>query len=82
MHAMIHTRKVEAKRIFERSITTRKLRYLKYYLDGDSIAFTAVRECYLRLPMLKLDCIGHYHKPLESRMSKLKKNRARSESID
>ena len=35
-----------ANRIFGRSISNRKLRYLKYYGDGDSKAFAKVKFCY------------------------------------
>ena len=62
-----------AKRISGRSISNRKLRYLKYYGDGDSKAFATVRDCYLPLVMLKLECIGHYQKRLGCRLRKLKK---------
>ena len=71
-----------AKGIFGRSISNRKLRYLKYYGDGDSKAFATVRDFYLPLVMLKFECIGHYQKCLGCRLRKLKKNYKRSEIID
>ena len=56
-----------AKRIFERSIQKRAVRYMKFYGDGESKAFNDVQR------VEKQECIGHYQKRVGSRLRKLKK---------
>ena len=72
-----------AKRIFARYISNR-LRYLKYYGDGDSKAFSTVRDFYFTFSYAK---VGVYRVLPENacgcRLRKLKKkNDKRSEIID
>jgi hypothetical protein len=64
-----------AKRMFERSIEIRNLRYTSYYGDGDSKAYQAVKSTYgPDKPVQKFECIGHYQKSVGCRLRKLKKN--------
>lgn len=64
---------VGAYRIFERSVTSRNLRYTDYYGDGDSKAFESVKDIYGLNTVTKLECIGHVQKRVGSRLRKLKK---------
>ena len=64
---------VGAKRIFERSITSRKLRNIKYFGDGDSKAYFEVKDTYKPDMVNKYECVGHYQKRLGTRLRKLKK---------
>ena len=64
---------VGAKQIFERSITCRKVRYLKYYGDGVSKAYLEVKDTYKPDMVNKYECVGHYQKRLGTRLRKLKK---------
>ena len=64
-----------AKRIFGRFHFQSKTTLPELLWDGDSKAFATVRDFYLPLVMLKLECIGHYQKRLGCRLRKLKKKR-------
>ena len=59
---------VGANRIFERSITTCKLRYIKYFGDGDSKAYFEVKDTYKPDRVNKYECVGHYQKRLGTRL--------------
>ena len=63
-----------ATRIFERSIEERGARYTEYYGDGDSKAYSTVRNIYEGKEVAKFECIGHYQKRIGTRLLKLKKN--------
>ena len=63
-----------ATRIFERSIEERGARYTEYYGDGDSKAYSTVRNIYEGKEVEKFECIGHYQKRVVTRLLKLKKN--------
>lgn len=65
---------IGAYRIFERSVRKRDLQYTEYYGDGDSKAFTKVKDIYGDNTVTKLECIGHIQKRVGSRLRKLKKN--------
>jgi hypothetical protein len=62
-----------AKRIFGRSIETRNARYTGFYGDGDSKAYTEVKDVYGEGSVTKFECIGHYQKRVGTRIRKLKK---------
>ena len=64
---------VGAKRIFERSISSRKLRYIKYFGDGDSKAYFEVKDTYKPDMVNKYECVSHYQKRLGTRLRKIKK---------
>ena len=50
-----------AKRMFERSITTRSIRYTSYYADGDSKACETVKFVYdPDKPVQTFECIGGF----------------------
>ena len=63
---------IGTKRIFSRSIETRKLRYTDFYGDGDSKSHVAVKEIYPNITVRKFECIGHVQKHVGSRLRKLK----------
>lgn len=61
--------------MFERSETTRNIRYVKFLGGGDSKAFSRVvaAEPYgLDVSIEKLECVGHVQKRLGSRLRRLK----------
>ena len=62
-----------AKRIFERSIEKRGVRYMSFYGDGDSKAYKEVENVYGEEKVTKYECIGHYQKRVGNRLRKLKK---------
>ena len=62
-----------AKRIFSRSLETYNVQYTGFYGDGDSKAFTEVKDMYGPDTVTKYECIGHYQKRVGSRLRKLKK---------
>lgn len=64
-----------AKRIFERSEQTRKVRYVKYLGDGDSKSFANIKDTYQGITVQKLECVGHFQKRVGTRCRKLKKNK-------
>lgn len=64
-----------AARMFERSYQQHGVRYTQYLGDGDSKAYTTVnnKSIYGELyPIVKLECVGHVHKRMRSRLRKLK----------
>ena len=63
-----------AKRIFERSIEKRNLRYTTYYGDGDSKGYDTVKNTYgPDVQINKAECVGHYQKRVGCRLRNLKK---------
>lgn len=62
-----------AVRIFKRSIEKRNGRYLNYYGDGDSKAFSSVENIYVDAIVTKFECVGHYQKRVGCRLRSLKK---------
>ena len=62
-----------AKRIFGRSIDKHNARYTGFYGDGDSKAYTEVKDIYGKDSVTKFECIGHYQKRVGTRLRKLKK---------
>lgn len=64
---------VGAKRIFERSIEKRGVRYMEYYGDGDSKGFETVKHVYGDVEVAKKECVGHYQKRVGTRLLNLKK---------
>ena len=63
-----------AKRMFERSIVKRNLRYTSYYGDGDSKAYEAIKSTYdVEKPVQNFEYIGHYQKRVGCRLRTLKK---------
>lgn len=62
--------------MFSRSINKHGLRYVKYIGDGDSRAYKAVCETkpYGATNIVKLECVGHIQKRMESRLRQLCKN--------
>ena len=64
-----------AKRIFERSIEKRGVRYMSFYGDGDSKAYKEVENVYGEEKVTKYECIGHYQKRVGNRLRKLKKRK-------
>ncbi|GBN18910.1 hypothetical protein AVEN_103322-1 [Araneus ventricosus] len=61
---------VGAYRIFDRSKQCKRLKYTKYYGDGDSNGFNAVKDIYGPDSVEKLECIGHDQKRVGSKMHK------------
>ena len=58
-------------RIFQRSIENRRGRYLSYYGDGDSKAFSSVENIYDDVTVVKYECVGHYQKRVGCRLRAL-----------
>lgn len=63
---------VGATRIFSRSLEKRKLKYVKYYGDGDSKAYTCVQNTYGANSVSKKECIGHIQKRVGTHLRSLK----------
>ena len=63
-----------SKRIFERSVRNRGLRYTKFLGDGDSKSFSSIKNVYSSVEVEKLECVGHVQKRVGSRLRSLKKN--------
>ena len=51
----------------------KKLRYIKYYGDGDTKAFRVVENMYADTKVLKKEYIGHIQKPVGNKLRKKKK---------
>ena len=49
-----------AKRIFQRSIDDKNLRYTKFLGDGDSKSFSSIKDIYDGTTVETLECIWHY----------------------
>ena len=64
-----------AVRIFQRSIEKHSLRYMEYYGDGDSKAYSAVKNTYSPDVTEKKECVGHYQKRVGCRIRKAKKEK-------
>ena len=64
-----------AKRIFERAIEKRGVRYMSFSGDGDSKAYKEVENVYGEEKVTKYECIGHYQKRVGNRLRKLKKGK-------
>jgi hypothetical protein len=62
-----------AKRVFQRSIDNRRLRYIQYLGDGDSKSYMNVKNTYPDIEIEKLECVGHYQKRVGTRLRTLKK---------
>ena len=62
-----------AKRIFQRSIDDKNLRYTKFLGDGDGKGFSSIKDIYDGATVEKLECIGHYQKRVGTRCRKLEK---------
>ena len=62
-----------AKRIFQRSIETQKLRYTKYFGDGDSKSHSTVKDIYPGVTVRKFECVGHVQKRVGKRLQNLRK---------
>ncbi|XP_065675570.1 uncharacterized protein LOC136091785 [Hydra vulgaris] len=62
-----------AKRVFQRSIDNRQLRYIQYLGDGDSKSYVHVKNTYPDIEVEKLECIGHYQKRVGTWLRNLKK---------
>ncbi|XP_077550765.1 uncharacterized protein LOC144164042 [Haemaphysalis longicornis] len=60
-------------RIFERSETTRSLRYLQYHGNEDTKSHLTVKDMYGKNSVQKLECTGHVQKRVGCRLRKLKK---------
>lgn len=66
-----------ALRMFERSLNTRNVRYLKYLGDGDSKGFLRIKESNVYgegTSVQKLECIGHVQKRMGARLKALRNN--------
>ena len=62
------------KRIFNRSITNRSLRYTELLGDGDSKTLPAIENTYApKIKVIKKECAGHIQKRVGNRLRKLKK---------
>ena len=64
-----------AKRVFQRSIDNRQLRYIQYLGDGDSKSYMNVKNTYLNTEIEKLECVGHYQKRVGTRLRNIKRKR-------
>ncbi|GFU89257.1 uncharacterized protein TNCV_2549781 [Trichonephila clavipes] len=53
---------VGAYRIFQLSCTTRNLKYVNFYGDGDSQGYLAVKNVYSTNGVTKYECMGHIKK--------------------
>ncbi|XP_065658536.1 uncharacterized protein LOC136083057 [Hydra vulgaris] len=62
-----------AKRVFQRSIDNRQLRYIQYLGDGDSKSYVNVKNTYPDKEVEKLECVRHYQKRVGTRLRNLKK---------
>ena len=58
--------------IFSRSVETYGIRYLKYFGDGDSSFFNAIKNIYPGVLSQKYECLGHYQKRVGNRLHKLR----------
>ena len=50
---------VGAKRIWDRSIEKKQLRYIDFYGDGDCKSFSSIRNTYPDIEVKTLECVGH-----------------------
>ncbi|KAF8768394.1 hypothetical protein HNY73_021218 [Argiope bruennichi] len=64
-----------AMKIFQRSVSTRNVRYMKYLGDGDSKGYQKIRVSKVygeEIMVEKLECIGHVQKRMGARLKTLK----------
>ena len=61
-----------AKIIWNRSVEKHNIRYNWMICDGDSKAFSAVKETYTNCKVEKLDCVGHVQKRMGKHLMNLK----------
>ena len=64
---------IGAQRMFCRSISQNKLRYINYYGDGDCKSYSYIKDTYPGIAVCKLECVGHVKKCVVSRLRNLKK---------
>ena len=64
---------IDAQRIFNRSISQNKLRYINYYGDGNCKSYSYVKDTYPGITVCKLEYVGHVQKRVGSRLRNLKK---------
>ena len=64
---------IGAQKMFSRSISQNKLRYINYYGDGDCKSYSYVKDTYPSITVCKLECVGHVQKRVGSRLRNLKK---------
>ena len=65
--------KLGAQKIFQRSVQKHNLYYTSFYGDGDSKAFSAIKDVYgPSKPAKKFECVGHYQKRVGTRLRKKK----------
>ena len=63
-----------ATNFFSLSKENHRLYYTSFYADGDSRAYSAVKEIYVPAkPIKTFECVGHYQKRVGSRLRNLKK---------
>ena len=53
-------------------LETYGIRYLKYFGDGDSSSFNAIKNIYPGVLSQKYECLGHYQKRVGNRLRKLR----------
>ena len=73
------------KRMYQRSISSKKLRYTEYVGDGDTSSFNSVIKDHPYGPQVtitKLECVGHVQKRLGSALRKLKQSKGNSKLSD
>ena len=63
---------IGTQRMFSRSISQYKLRYVNYY--GDCKNFSYVKDTYPGVTVCKLECIGYVQNRVGNRLRNLKKN--------
>ena len=61
-----------ARRMFDRSLKNRCVRYINYFGDGDSKAYVSVKDTYQPDIVKKSECVEHYQKRVGTRLRKLK----------
>ena len=65
------------KTIFERSVNDHKLRYTRFIGDGDTNTYKKVADAKVygdSHPVEKIECVGHVHKRMGTRLRNLKKS--------
>ena len=72
------------KRMYQRSICSRKLRYTEYVGDSDTSSFNSVIKDHPYGPQVaitKLECVGHVQKRLGNVLRKLKQSKGNSKLL-
>ena len=62
-----------AKRIWERSLQKKKLRYTSIYGGGDCKSFSTIKNTYPGITVQRLECIRHVQEQVGCRLRNLKK---------